>query len=151
MLGYPQDVENMLLGDQSLLKEMKAGSIVIDHTTSSPSLAKRIYEEAKALGIGSVDAPVSGGDIGAKSGKLVAMVGGSKEDFERAKPFIEAYSAEVKLMGTAGAGQHTKAANQIMIANTIFGVCESLLYAHEAGLDLEEMIKLLNKGAAGSF
>lgn len=137
MLGYPHDVEAMLLGEESVLDVMKAGSFVVDHTTSSPSLAIKIAEKAKLLDIGSVDAPVSGGDIGAQNGMLVTMVGGEEDHFEAVKPLLDIYSQEVQRMGGPGAGMHTKTANQIMIANKIFGTCEGLLYGHAAGLDLD--------------
>jgi len=106
---------------------------------------------ASSSGIGSVDAPVSGGDIGAKNGALVTMVGGTKNDVEQVRPLLDVFSQEVQHMGEPGAGQHTKAANQIMIATTMVGLCESLLYAQKAGLDHMQMINLLSKGAAGSF
>jgi len=151
MLGYPIDVENMVLSSNGLLNYMRPGSIIVDHTTSSPNLAKLIYEKCKEKGIGSIDAPVSGGDIGAKNGKLVTMCGGDIETFEKAKPVMEKYSSLVKLMGKAGQGQHTKACNQICIANNMIGVVESLVYGYKAGLDLEEVIKTIEGGAAGSF
>ena len=102
-------------------------------------------------GVHSVDAPVSGGDTGAKNGQLVTMCGGEKEHYDAVKPLLDIYSKQAELMGAPGSGQHTKAANQIMIASNIFGVCEGLLYAHKSGLDLDQLIALLNKGAAGSF
>jgi len=152
MLGFPQDVETMVLDPQNgILPQMKAGSILVDHTTSSPGLATRIAQQCAAAGVGSLDAPVSGGDIGAKNGKLVTMVGGDQEIVAQAKPLLDCYSAEVQHLGKAGAGQHTKAANQIFIASTMIATCEGLLYGHKAGLDLEQMISLLSKGAAGSF
>jgi 3-hydroxyisobutyrate dehydrogenase len=130
---------------------MKAGSYLVDHTTSSPSLAIKIAELAKAQGVHSVDAPVSGGDIGARNGALVTMVGGDQESVDGVRPLLDIYSQNVQHMGAPGAGQHTKAANQIMIATTMVGLCESLLYAQKAGLDHMQMINLLSKGAAGSF
>jgi len=112
MLGYPRDVETMVLDDEhGLLRHMKPGSCLIDHTTSSPDLAARIAQECRRLNIDSIDAPVSGGDIGARNGALVTMCGGEIDAFERAKPYMELYSAQVKLMGSPGAGQHTKATN----------------------------------------
>jgi 3-hydroxyisobutyrate dehydrogenase len=152
MLGYPHDVEKMVLcPDQGILQHMKPGSYLIDHTTSSPDLASRIAAKALETKVHSIDAPVSGGDIGAKNGKLVTMVGGAKEAVDACRPLMDCYSAEVQNMGKPGAGQHTKAANQIMIATTMIGVCESLIYSHKAGLDINQMINLLSKGAAGSF
>jgi len=137
MLGYPHDVQKMVLGNDGILKHMKSGAYLIDHTTSSPALAKEIYEASKVLNVRSVDAPVSGGDIGAKNACLVTMVGGDAADFTHLKPLLDVYSAEVQHMGEAGAGQHTKAANQIMISHNIFGVCEALIYGHKSGLNLD--------------
>ena len=137
MLGYPHDVENMVLSkDHGILQHMKPGSLLIDHTTSSPDLAIKIANEAKNKNIHSVDAPVSGGDIGAKNGQLVTMVGGEAAAVDACKPLMNVYSKEIQHMGQPGAGQHTKAANQIMIATTMIGTCEALLYAHKAGLDV---------------
>jgi 3-hydroxyisobutyrate dehydrogenase len=138
MLGYPIDVEEMTLHpDRGILKHMKAGSYLIDHTTSSPGLAEKIAAEAKAFGVGSIDAPVSGGDIGAKAGKLVVMIGGEAKDVEACTPLMNCFAGECKLMGKPGAGQHTKMANQIMIASTMNGLCEALIYGHKAGLELD--------------
>ena len=116
---------------------MKRGAYLIDHTTSTPVLAQQIAEVAAKHGIHSVDAPVSGGDIGAKNGKLVTMVGGDKADVEHVRPLLDMYSTQVEHMGAPGAGQSTKAANQIMIANNLFGVCEALIFGHKSGLNLE--------------
>lgn len=142
----------MVLDKQDgLFRHMKKGAFLIDHTTSSPSLNIRMAAEAQALDIKCVDAPVSGGDVGAKNGKLVTMVGGEAEHVDAVRPLLDMYSAQVELMGAPGAGQHAKAANQIMIANNLFGVCEALIYGHKAGLNLDQMVQLLGKGAAGSF
>ena len=151
MLGYPQDVKNMILDERALIKYLNPGSILVDHTTSSPSLAKELYTRCKEKGISSIDAPVSGGDVGAKNGTLVTMVGGDPEPFEKAKEVMETYSQTVKLMGGAGQGQNTKACNQICIANNMVGVVEALVFGHKAGLNLEELIKTIEGGAAGSF
>lgn len=151
MLGYPVDVETMVLGDNGILSSMKSGAILIDHTTSSPGLAEKIAALAKEKGIESIDAPVSGGDIGAKSGKLVVMIGGDKDAIEKTMPLLNCFSAECKHMGKPGAGQHTKMVNQIMIGSTMMGLCEALIYGHKAGLKLDALIQLLSKGAAGSF
>lgn len=130
MLGYPHDVEKMVLDNEvGILQHMRPGSYLVDHTTSSPSLAIKIAELAKSSGIHSVDAPVSGGDIGARNGALVTMVGGAEDAVSGVRPMLDIYSQEVQHMGAAGAGQHTKAANQIMIATTMVGLCESLMYA----------------------
>ena len=109
MLGYPHDVEKMVLGDDGVLQHMKPGSFLIDHTTSSPGLALKIWEQAKAKGIHSIDAPVSGGDIGAKSGQVVTMVGAEEEAFKEVEPLMQTYSKKVELMGGPSMGQHTKA------------------------------------------
>ena len=152
MLGYPRDVETMVLDDEhGLMRHMKPGSCLIDHTTSSPDLAARIAQECRRLNIDSIDAPVSGGDIGARNGALATMCGGEIDAFERAKPYMELYSAQVKLMGGPGAGQHTKATNQIMIAASMIGTVEALIYGHKAGLDLNEVLTLLSQGGAASF
>ena len=126
-------------------------SIVVDHTTSSPGLAERICEAGKERGVWCIDAPVSGGDIGAKNGQVVAMCGGDKEAFEKVLPLMETYSKTAKLMGGAGKGQHTKAVNQIMISTTMIGLSEAFVYSHKAGLDIGEMMDLLSGGAANSF
>ncbi len=129
---------------------MKPGSILIDHTTSSPTLARAIYEEGLKRGVLCVDAPVSGGDVGAKSGKLVAMIGGEPEAVKSAQPLFDCYCGSTAHMGGAGKGQQTKMANQVMIAGAMVGMCEGLLTGHKCGLDLEQMVGLLKGGAAGS-
>lgn len=151
MLGYPSDVRDMILEKQKLINFMKPGSVLVDHTTSSPDLAKTIYKKCKDLGIGAIDAPVSGGDVGAQKGILVTMCGGDEDAFKKAEPVMAKYSSNVQLMGKAGQGQHTKACNQICIANNMVGVVESLIYGYKAGLDLEQVIKTIEGGAAGSF
>ena len=151
MLGYPHDVEEVTLGEKGIVQFMKEGAILVDHTTSSPGLAERIHAAGKQRGVGCIDAPVSGGDIGAKNGQVVAMCGGDKEDFEKVLPLLETYSKTAKLMGGAGKGQHTKAVNQIMISTTMIGLSEAFVYSHKAGLDIGEMMDLLSGGAAGSF
>ena len=129
MLGYPHDVEDMLLHPENgILQFMKHGAYLIDHTTSTPDLAQRIAEKAETYGVMSVDAPVSGGDIGARNGCLVSMCGGKKSHVDAIRPLLAHYSQSIEWMGEAGSGQHTKAANQIMISNTLFGVCEALIY-----------------------
>jgi 3-hydroxyisobutyrate dehydrogenase len=152
MLGYPHDVERVVLDKEvGVLQHMKKGAFLVDHTTSSPELAIRIAEQADSQGVKSIDAPVSGGDIGAKNGQLVTMVGGETSAVEEVRPLLDIYSKDVQHMGKPGAGQYTKAANQINIATTMVGVCESLLFAQKAGLNIDQMIQLLSKGAAGSF
>lgn len=151
MLGYPKDVEETVLGPEGLLRRMKPNSILIDHTTSSPDLAERIYKESKEFGVHSYDAPVSGGDIGAKAGKLIVMVGGDEDKFSQVKSLTSSYSISCSLMGVAGKGQHTKLANQIIIASSMIGLVEGIVYGARAGLNLESLIELLKQGAAASF
>jgi 3-hydroxyisobutyrate dehydrogenase len=150
MLGYPKDVEEMVLGNTGILPYMKKSSYLIDHTTSSPDLAARIFNESKTQGIYSYDAPVTGGDIGAREGKLITLVGGEEEHFSKLQLILNLYSKEAKLVGSAGVGQHTKMVNQIAISSTINGLCEALLYAHKAGLNLKTTIDLIAQGAAAS-
>ena len=148
MLGYPHDVEEIILNQ--VLPAAQEGTLIVDHTTSSPSLAKRIAEAAAEKQVQSIDAPVSGGDVGAKNGKLAIMCGGAPEAFEQAKPFLDVYGLNIKLMGGPGMGQHTKLANQIVITGNMIGMVEGLIYGSKAGLDLNEMIPLLGSGAASS-
>jgi len=152
MLGYPKDVERMVLDSQvGILQHMKAGSTLIDHSTSSPAIAQAIAAEAETREIHSIDAPVSGGDIGAQAGNLIIMTGGTDAAVESARDLLDLYSSEVSHMGGAGAGQHTKLANQMMNAFNMAGVCESLLYAQKAGLQHDKLITLLSKGGARSW
>ncbi len=151
IVGFPHDVEEVYLGEKGVLKAIKKGSIIVDMTTSEPSLAQRVYEEAKKIGTSSIDAPVSGGDVGAKNGTLAIMAGGDKETYEKVFPFFELMGKNIAYMGKAGAGQHTKMSNQILIASTMIGVVESLLYAYKAGNDLGEVINVIGKGAAGCW
>ena len=129
----------------------KAGSILVDMTTTKPSLAQRIYETARPKGVGSVDAPVSGGDVGAKNGTLSIMVGGDKNDVDAIMPLLDLMGKNIIYEGKAGSGQHTKMCNQITIAGTMIGVCESLLYGYKAGLDLDVMLQAISGGAAGCW
>lgn len=152
MVGYPKDVEEIVLNkDTGILRKMKKNSFLVDHTTSSPSLAQEIFKQGLELGINCLDAPVSGGDIGAREARLVVMTGGERSTFDRIKPIMESYSAKISLMGSAGMGQHTKMANQVIISSTMIGMVEGLLYAYKAGLDQNDVISLLSEGAAGSF
>lgn len=151
MLGYPKDVYEITLGQNGILKKMKKGSFLIDHTTSSPDLAEKIYDESKMLGLYFYDAPVSGGDIGAQNGKLVVMAGGQKEHFPTVEQVMKCNSSKIKLMGPTGKGQHTKMANQIIIGSTMIGLVEGLVYGYRAGLNLENLIEILSTGAAASF
>ena len=151
MVGFPSDVEQVYLAGDGILAGARPGAIVCDMSTSEPSLAERIYREAKARSVASLDAPVSGGDVGAREAKLAIMVGGNREIFEKALPFFQKMGETISLMGGPGAGQHTKMANQIVIAGTMIGVVESLLYAHKAGLGLDALIDIVGKGAAASW
>jgi 3-hydroxyisobutyrate dehydrogenase len=130
---------------------VKQGTILMDMSTSRPSLAQKIYDEAKACGCHCLDAPVSGGDVGAREATLAIMVGGEKECFEKILPLLTILGKNISLMGGSGAGQHTKMSNQIAIASTMVGVVESLLYSHKAGLDQQAVIDIISTGAAGSW
>lgn len=129
MVGYPKDVEETYLGENGLIAKGRQGALFIDMTTSSPALARRIAAAAKDAGMAALDAPVSGGDVGAREARLAIMVGGETADFERAKPIFDLLGTNVVHQGEAGAGQHTKMCNQIVIAGNMVGVCEALAYA----------------------
>ena len=151
IVGFPADVEEVYLGDNGILNHAKKESFVIDMTTSSPDLAIKIYKQAKEKGIKSLDAPVSGGDLGAKNATLSIMVGGDKNSFDKVFPLFEVMGKNIVLQGKAGSGQHTKMANQIAIATGMVAVCEALAYAKKAGLDPEAVLKCIGPGAAGSW
>lgn len=151
MVGYPYDVEEIYFGENGIIENGKTGSIFIDMTTSSPSLAVSIFEESKKRGIFAIDAPVSGGDIGARDAKLSIMCGGEKEAFDQVLPLFEKLGTNIVYQGKAGSGQHTKMANQIVIASTMIGVTEAIIYAEKAGLDPESVLKSISSGAAGSW
>jgi 3-hydroxyisobutyrate dehydrogenase len=151
IVGYPRDVKEVMLGQAGVIASAGGGSIVVDMTTSEPRLAAEIYEQAKQRGLHSLDAPVSGGDIGARQGTLAIMVGGDKEIFDRVLPFFKIMGENIAHMGGPGAGQHTKMSNQILIASTMIGVVESLLYACKAGLNPDDVIDVIGKGAASSW
>lgn len=151
IVGYPADVREVLLGEQGALAGATAGSVIVDMTTSEPSLAVEIAEQAKACGVHAVDAPVSGGDIGAREARLSIMIGGEKEVVDALQPCWEAMGKTIIHQGPAGAGQHTKMVNQTLIATGMIGVCEALLYAHRAGLDLNTVLQSVGPGAAGSW
>ncbi|PYE47202.1 NAD(P)-dependent oxidoreductase [Paenibacillus barcinonensis] len=151
MVGYPKDVEEIYLGENGLVAHAKPGSYLIDMTTSSPLLAARISEAAAARGLHALDAPVSGGDIGARDGRLSIMVGGDADAFEAVRPLFEQMGTNIVLQGKPGAGQHTKMCNQIAIASGMMGVCEALAYAKTSGLDAENVLKSIATGAAGSW
>jgi 3-hydroxyisobutyrate dehydrogenase len=151
MVGYPADVEEIYFGDQGIFAGAQPGTYVIDMTTSSPILAKRIYTEAKRNNLFALDAPVSGGDIGARDAKLSIMVGGDKDVFEEILPLFQVMGSNIVHQGEAGAGQHTKMCNQITIASTMIGVCEAVIYAEKAGLDPTKVLTSITTGAAGSW
>jgi 3-hydroxyisobutyrate dehydrogenase len=151
MIGYPKDVEETYFGANGILTNAHAGTYVIDMTTSTPSLAKQIHQAAKETGIYALDAPVSGGDIGAKNANLTIMVGGDKEAFEAVSPILHIMGNNVLLQGAAGAGQHTKMSNQIAIASGMMAVCEAILYAESAGLNPSTVLKSIAAGSAGSW
>ena len=150
MVGYPQDVEEVYLGEQGVLST-KVGGYIVDMTTSSPILARKIYEAAKAKGIASLDAPVSGGDLGARNATLAIMVGGDEEAFNDLKPVFEVMGKTISFFGPAGSGQYTKMANQIAIAAGMLGVAEALFYAEKMGLDANKVLETIETGAAGSW
>ncbi len=151
MVGYPHDVEEIYLGKNGVLKSVKAGTTIIDMTTSSPKLAQKIYKTALAQEIFSLDAPVSGGDVGAKNGTLAIMVGGDKTAFDNMMPLFNAMGKTICYFGTAGSGQYAKMSNQIAIASNMMGVCESLAYAKKCGLNPDDVLSVISTGAAGSW
>lgn len=151
IVGFPQDVEETYLGENGLITHGKEGTYFVDMTTSSPSLAKKMYEEGKKKGIPVLDAPVSGGDIGAREARLAIMVGGDKDAFDYVLPLFEVMGKNITYLGEAGAGQHTKMANQVAIASGMIGVCEALVYAKKAGLDVQKVVDTISTGAAASF
>ncbi|MBU5264625.1 NAD(P)-dependent oxidoreductase [Bacillus atrophaeus] len=151
MVGYPSDVEDIYLGSNGIIANAREGAYVIDMTTSKPSLAKQIAEEAKQKSIFALDAPVSGGDIGAQNGTLAIMVGGEEEAFEACLPIFALMGENIQYQGPAGSGQHTKMCNQIAIAAGMIGVSEAMAYAQKSGLQPEKVLKSITTGAAGSW
>jgi len=151
MVGFPADVREVVLGPEGVLSGARVGMVLVDMTTSEPSLAREIDEAARAVGAASVDAPVSGGDVGARNATLSIMVGGDAATVEQVRPLFEVLGKSIVHQGPAGAGQHTKMVNQILIASGMIGVCEALLYAYRAGLDLEAVLSSVSGGAAGSW
>ncbi len=151
MLGYPVDVEEIYFGDGGIFSTGKAGQILIDMTTSSPALAIRIAKAGATLQMAAIDAPVSGGDIGAKNGTLSIMCGGEEEVFNAITPILSVFGKQIVYQGQAGSGQHAKMCNQIAIATNMIGVCEALVYAEKMGLDPETVLKSISTGAAGSW
>ena len=150
IVGFPQDVEEVYFDSGNILDSAAPGTYLIDMTTTSPMLSEKIYEEGTKRGFHVLDAPVTGGDTGAKEGTLSILVGGERQDYEACHPLFEAMGTNINYEGKAGSGQHCKLANQIMIAGTLSGVCEALNYAKEKGLDPDTFMKSVATGAAGS-
>ncbi len=150
IVGFPKDVREVFLGADGALAGAKPGTVLVDMTTSEPTLAKEIHETAKAKGVAALDAPVSGGDVGAKNAALSIMIGGDKDVVAAVQPVFETMGKTIIHQGGPGAGQHTKMVNQILIAANMIAVCEGLLYGYKAGLDLETVFKSVSVGAAGS-
>ena len=151
MVGHPHDVKEVILGDDGALAGCRAGGILVDMTTSQPSLAERIADEAAAQGVTAIDAPVSGGDVGARNGTLSIMIGGDAETIDSLEPCWQVMGSKWIRQGGPGAGQHTKMVNQTLVAAGMVGICEALLYAHQAGLDLNRTLESVASGAAGSW
>lgn len=150
IVGYPKDVEEVYFGEDGIIANAKKGAYLIDMTTSSPKLAVRIFEEAEKSGLSSLDAPVTGGDGGAKAGTLTILVGGEKGAFDACMPVFEAMGRNINYEGQAGNGQHTKMCNQIALAGALSGACEAMVYAKNVGLDVQQMLDSISTGAAGS-
>jgi 3-hydroxyisobutyrate dehydrogenase len=151
MIGFPEDVRCVYFGEGGILESVKSGSILIDMTTTEPNLSQSIYEAAQRREVSSLDAPVSGGDVGARSATLSIMIGGDRETLDAVLPILKVFGKSIVYQGPAGAGQHTKMCNQIAIAGTMIGVCESLMYGFKAGLNLETMLLSISGGAAGCW
>ena len=151
IVGYPKDVEQVYLGEGGVIANAKNSALLIEMTTSSPKLAQKIYEEGKKRGLSVLDAPVTGGDKGAREATLTILVGGDKEDFERAEPYFETLGKNIRYMGKAGSGQYTKLVNQIVITGTMTGMCEGLAFAKACGLDQQQVLDAIANGAAGSW
>jgi 3-hydroxyisobutyrate dehydrogenase len=151
IVGFPPDVRDVFVGAQGALAGCRPGCVLVDMTTSEPSLAREIYETAKAKQVASVDAPVSGGDVGAKNGTLSIMVGGDTDAVDAVKPLLECMGKTIVHQGPAGAGQHTKMVNQILVASGMIGTCEALLYSYRAGLDPTTVLQSVTTGAANSW
>ncbi len=150
-VGNDNDLREVTFGDNGAFKTINKGSIYIDNTTASATIAREIYEYAKKNGFGSLDAPVSGGQAGAENGALTVMIGGDQEDFEKAKDKIDCYSKKMKLLGSAGSGQLAKMVNQICIAGLVQGLSEGINFGMKAGLNMEDVIEVISKGAAQSW
>jgi 3-hydroxyisobutyrate dehydrogenase len=151
IVGFPSDVEGVYFSEEGIINGLSANKIAVDMTTTNPSIAENIYKQAGEKGAHAVDAPVSGGDVGAKNASLSIMAGGDKDVVEHIMPLFQIMGKNIVYQGSAGSGQHTKMCNQIVIAGTMVGVCESLLYGYKSGLDLETMLSSVSKGAAGCW
>jgi len=151
MLGFPDEVRAVYLGDGGLATQARSGQILVDFSTSEPALAREIADAASARGAAAIDAPVSGGDVGAREARLSIMMGGDERAVATLEPLLSAMGKTIVRQGGPGAGQHTKMVNQILIASGMIGVCEALLYAHRAGLDAERVLQSVASGAAGSW
>jgi 3-hydroxyisobutyrate dehydrogenase len=151
IVGHPSDVEEVYFSSQGILAHLRPNTICVDMTTTKPSLAIAIHKRSQEKGCMSLDAPVSGGDVGAREGKLTIMVGGDEQAYKQIEPFFSAMGKAWSLQGGPGAGQHTKMCNQIVIAGTMIGMCESLVYAHKAGLDGNTMVQTISGGAAACW
>lgn len=151
MVGYPADVDAIYFGDQGIFSTLTAGKTVVDMTTSTPTLAEKIAAKADELNAHALDAPVSGGDVGAKKATLTVMVGGDQATYDAVKPLFELVGQKVHLFGPAGKGQHTKMANQIMIAGTMTGTVEMMVYASHAGLNMTDVLDTLSSGGADNW
>ena len=151
IVGFPCDVRQVILGSDGVLAGSRPGMTIVDMTTSEPSLAVEIAEAAKAVGVDSIDAPVSGGDSGARNAALSIMIGGDAAAVERVQPLFERMGKTIVRQGGPGCGQHTKMVNQTLIASGMISICEALLYAHKAGLDIATVLKSVSSGAAGSW
>ena len=151
MLGYPQDVKDIVYGDSGLLNNMKSGSILVDHTTNSPKLTEDLAKEFKSKGISLIDAPVSGGDVVAQKGQLNVLAGGDKEAYEKVLPLLKCYSKAQNLFGDSGKGQQAKLYAQICLAVNLGGVVESMVYAHKVGLNVEQIFEALKESGASSY
>lgn len=151
IVGFPNDVRETILGPDGVLAGSNEGNVIVDMTTSEPSLAEEIAKQASSLGVIALDAPVSGGDVGAREGTLSIMVGGDHDTFKCLAPCWEAMGKTIVHQGGPGAGQHTKMVNQILIAGTMVGMCEALAYGEKAGLDLEKVHQSVAGGAASSW
>ena len=151
IVGYPKDVEEVYFSEKGILNSADKGTVLIDKTTTSPRLSERIYAAAKEKGMTALDAPVSGGDVGAQKGTLAIMVGGDRDAFDKMHDVFAAMGTNIRYQGGAGCGQHTKMANQIAISGCVAAVCEAIAYAKRCGLDPQDMFDAISTGAAGSW